>query len=69
MVGERAEGLSRAARPWNQDQVWPGAAYLVRQLRTRNLEDTPVLFSFFDRPFVLAFVCLDDAHSWEDREA
>src|SRR5713226_7372983 len=40
---ERAEGLSCAAGPWDQNQEWPGAAHLVRQLRTGNLECTHML--------------------------
>ena len=45
-VCERAEDLSLSPGPWDQDQEWPVAAYLIRQLCTGNLKGTHTL-SFF----------------------
>src|SRR5258708_931291 len=45
-VYEREEDLPHAGCPWNQDQEWPGACDLIRQLRPENFEGTHTLFFF-----------------------
>src|SRR6266571_2024932 len=40
---ERAEGLSRTAGPWDQEEDRPGATHFIRELSTRNGECTHVL--------------------------